>query len=138
VTVKAVAGKLALVIVAPVVALALLEGLASLVLAGRDFSRWRDTPNAEARHSLYDAELGWVNRPNVALPNMYGPGLALHTNARGFRGRAETGETPPLGWRRAICSGDSFTLGYGVGDAETWCALLGTAIPDLETVNMGQ
>jgi hypothetical protein len=137
-TVKAAAGKLALVIAAPILALALLEGLVSLVLAGRDFSGWRDSPNAEARHSRYDAELGWVNLPNVAAPNMYGPGIALHTNARGFRGRAETGDNPPPGRRRAICSGDSFTLGYGVGDEDTWCALLGTTLPDLETVNMGQ
>ena len=136
--VKAVAGKLALAIVAPILALALLEGLVSLVLAGRDFSGWRDRPNAEERHSRYDAELGWVNLPNVAVPNMYGPGVALHTNARGFRGLAETVDTLPAGRHRAICSGDSFTLGYGVSDAETWCALLGTALPDLETVNMGQ
>ena len=137
-TVKAAAGKLALAIVAPILALALLEGLVSLVLAGRDFAGWRDRPNHESRHSRYDAELGWVNQPNVSLPNMYGPGRALHTNARGFRGRAETADTPPPGRRRAICSGDSFTLGWGVRDEDTWCALLGTTLPDLETVNMGQ
>lgn len=137
-TVKAVGGRLALLIAAPIGALALLEGLASLLLAGRDFAGWRDRPMAEARHSRYDEELGWVSRPNVAAPDMYGADRALHTNSRGFRGRAETGDDPPSGRRRAICSGNSFTLGYGVGDEETWCALLGKALPDFETVNMGQ
>lgn len=137
-TVKAAAGKLALAIVAPILGLALLEGLVSLVLAGRDYSFWRDRPLPEEQHSRYDAQLGWVNLPNVSVPDMYGPGVALHTNARGFRGLAETVDSLPGGRRRAICIGDSFTLGYGVSDAETWCALLGTALPDLEMVNMGQ
>jgi len=61
--VRAVAGKLALAVVAPILALALLEGLVSLVLAGRDFSGWRDRTLVEVRHSRYDAELGWVNLP---------------------------------------------------------------------------
>ncbi len=40
--------------------------------------------------------------------------------------------------RRLVCSGDSFTFGYGVGDEATWCALLATIPPGIETVNMGQ
>lgn len=37
-----------------------------------------------------------------------------------------------------ICSGDSFTLGYGVRDDETWCHQLMQLDDRLETVNMGQ
>ncbi len=37
-----------------------------------------------------------------------------------------------------MCSGDSFTFGYGVGDLDSWCAQLERADPRLETINMGQ
>ena len=37
-----------------------------------------------------------------------------------------------------ICSGDSFTLGYGVANDETWCARLEGLDPRIESVNMGQ
>jgi hypothetical protein len=135
---RSVAGKLALLVAAPVLALALLDGLVSLSLAGWTLARWRDAPLPEARYSRYDAELGWVSLPNVDVPDLYGPGVGLHTNARGFRGRLETSDSTSAGRRRAICSGNSFTLGYGVRDEEAWCAQLGRAFPDLETVNMGQ
>ncbi len=44
----------------------------------------------------------------------------------------------PEGKTRLICSGDSFTLGWGVPDGHSWCAMLGRLEPTLETVNMGQ
>jgi hypothetical protein len=37
-----------------------------------------------------------------------------------------------------VCSGDSFTLGVGVADDRTWCAMLESLAPGLATVNMGQ
>jgi hypothetical protein len=37
-----------------------------------------------------------------------------------------------------ICSGDSFTLGYGVADPDTWCNFLGRLDRRIEPVNMGQ
>ena len=105
-----------------VLLLALLEGVASLALLGRDLSSTR-LP-AERRHTRNDPELGWVNRANLAVPNMYGPGIALHTNAQGFRNVRNFAPAVPAGAMRAICSGDSFTLGYGVADKDTWCARL--------------
>jgi hypothetical protein len=62
--------------------------------------------------------------------------MHMHTNSRGFRGRAEVTDAKPNGKRRLVCSGDSFTLGVGVGDDHPWCHLL--ASETLETVNMGQ
>jgi hypothetical protein len=91
---------------------------------------------AERLHTGYDPELGWVSTPGLALPNLYRPGVGLHTNAQGFRGRRDT-EASAQG-RRIVCSGDSFTLGFGVGDEETWCHLLSTYEGGVETVNMGQ
>ena len=125
-------------VAAPILTLALVEGLSSLAISGWSAVRWQNQPITEERHSRYDPELGWVSLPNVDSPNHYGAGRGLHTNSRGFRGRAETVDPIPSGQHRVICSGDSFTLGYGVADDDAWCAVLGKAFPGLETVNMGQ
>ncbi len=114
----------------------LLEGGSSLILFLRDASK--TIPLAESLHTTYDAELGWVNEAGVIRPDMYGPGITLTTNARGFRGQQPTDSVVPQGKIRVICSGDSFTLGYGVRDDETWCHRLMRLNDRLETVNMGQ
>ena len=114
----------------------LIEGLASFILF---FQAIAGTPPvAERTHTQYDAELGWVNRPDVYIENMYGPGLDLETNAQGFRNDEDFGETVPTGQLRVICSGDSFTLGYGVDNDHTWCQRLAALDNRLQTVNMGQ
>jgi hypothetical protein len=113
----------------------LLEGLVSTAGVARKLSRlWMP---AERLHTRYDPELGWVSRPNLSLPDLYGPGIGLHTNSRGFRGRRETAGAAGAA-RRLVCSGDSFTLGWGVGDEQSWCHLLSAPGTGVETVNMGQ
>ncbi len=112
------------------------EGLLSVLLFGWDMVRERVI--AERHHTAYDPELGWVNIPNVYIPDMYGPGIFLHTNAQGFRGKRNFSHEVPAGKRRIICSGDSVTFGYGVDDNQTWCSLLEARNARLETVNMGQ
>ena len=92
--------------------------------------------STENTNTEYEPQLGWSAKKSFAAPDMYGPGVGLHTNARGFRGQAQVSDSAMAGKRRLVCSGDSFTLGYGVADDETWCAQL--ARPDLETVNLGQ
>lgn len=119
-----------------VIFLALLEGLASLALLAIEVNE--RLALAERLHTTYDRELGWVNRPNVSLPNLYGTGRSLHTNAQGFRGTEDVPAAVARGRRRVICSGDSFALGYGVDDRDTWCRRLSDHDPRLETVNMGQ
>jgi hypothetical protein len=118
------------------IVLVLLEGLSSVFYFAARL--YRDRAIAEERHTRYDPELGWVSEPNLVIPDMYGPGIALHTNAQGFRGQGVVPGAIPPGHRRAICSGDSYTLGYGVDDDHTWCHILGTLPPGIETVNMGQ
>jgi hypothetical protein len=89
---------------------------------------------ATRRYITHDAELGWTGRPLVSLPDFYGPGRALTTDARGFR----LGASPsagPVDRVRVVCSGDSFTFGAGVGDTETWCAQLEALDPGLHTTN---
>jgi hypothetical protein len=92
----------------------------------------------ERAHTDYDTLLGWVNRRNFADRNNYGPGIYLSTNGQRLRNNHEVTPQVPEGRRRVICSGDSFTLGWGVDDDQSWCALLEHRDPRLEAVNMGQ
>ena len=126
----------ALNVIAFVLIFALLEGLASLAFTAVRLRR--ATGVAEQFHSTHDPTIGWVNLPNVSLPDLYGPGISLRTNAQAFRNDRDTPREVPAGTTRIMCSGDSFTLGYGVSNHETWCHRLSTLAPGLETVNLGQ
>ena len=120
-------------------ALVFLEGVSSVILFfGTAFFGKGEQPVAERRHTQYDEALGWVNIPNLAVQDLYGPGIFLRTNSRGFRGSREVGVGVPDRKVRVICSGDSYTLGYGVDDDHTWCQALASLDPRLEPVNMGQ
>lgn len=117
----------------------LMEGAASALLFARHL--WQEQEGVEITeevHTRYDEELGWVSIPNVSIPDMYGPGKSLTTNERGFRGAEPVAVQAPPGRDRVICSGDSFTLGHGVDDADTWCARLQDLDSGLQTVNVGQ
>ena len=110
------------------------EGVSSLVVVLRQPS----SVLLERSHTEYDPELGWVNQRSVYVPDLYGPGLSLHTNSRGFRNKREFDQKVPPNRIRAICTGDSFTLGYGVDDDDAWCEVLTRNDRRFETVNMGQ
>ncbi len=116
--------------------IAIVEGASSLMFVGARLLQNRTT--AERAHTEYDAELGWINLPRHHVADMYGPGVSLTTNSQRYRNRRDFGETVPPGKVRIICSGDSFTLGYGVADDQTWCHLLTAMDQRLETVNLGQ
>jgi hypothetical protein len=116
--------------------LVMIEGLASYVLIVHNLL---SAPSiAEQQHTKYDAELGWVNGRSVYKPNMYGPGVYLKTNSQGFRNNHDFEIAVPSGQFRIICSGDSFTLGYGVDNDHTWCHVLTLLDTRLQTLNMGQ
>jgi hypothetical protein len=115
-----------------------LEGTSSLVLFAGNLLTFRGPSFNERLYTRYDAELGWVSRPNVFIPDMYGPGIFLKTNRQGFRADRDTPPRAPEGRVRVICSGDSFTLGYGVDNDHAWCQRLAATDSHLETVNMGQ
>lgn len=116
----------------------LLEGLSSAVLSLQQLLAGRGGSLAERRYTGYDPELGWVSQPNVYIPDMFGKGVYLRTNSRGFRNNEEFGVAAPAGKLRVVCSGDSFTFGYGVDNEHTWCELLTGIDPRIETINMGQ
>lgn len=130
--------RIALLVAAYAVGMALLEGLASFAW----LLLYSDTPPpralAEVRHTTYDPELGWTHVPNLRVEDMYGEGIYLETNSQGLRSTRDFSRDVPEGRLRMICSGDSFTLGYGVSNDETWCSLLEGFDERFETVNMGQ
>jgi len=130
-------GGLLLVIAIVIATLLMIEGAASVALFWRDYATATE-PNAIVRpHTEHDTLLGWVNRPSFSSPDEYGRGIGLTTTPERFRGRSPLG-TLVSGRVRVICSGDSFTMGVGVGDEDNWCRLLERTLPGLETVNMGQ
>lgn len=130
--------KAALGLLVSLLLLVLLEGLSSTLLFAWDAVARFERPIAERRHTVYDAELGWVNAPSLREPDLYGPGRDFTSNPQGFRNPAPIEAAAPAGLRRAIALGDSFTIGYGVGDAESWPARLEARADALQVVNMGQ
>ena len=92
----------------------------------------------ERGHTEYDPQLGWINLPGVSIDDMYGPGKHLAINGQGFRNQENFEPEVPSGALRVICSGDSFTLGHGVANEDTWCAQLAALSPGVQSVNMGQ
>lgn len=110
----------------------LFEGVSSIILTASE------KPLSERRHTQYDELLGWINIPNIYIRDMYGPGIYLKTNSQGFRNKDNFTADIPDNKARIICSGDSFTLGYGVDNDNTWCQKLVLIDNRLETVNMGQ
>ena len=111
------------------------EGLASVLIVGH--TAWQVIGSFDDRlHTTYDSQLGWVGIPNLVRPGIYGPGLNVSVDGRGFRAVPSVAQTSPR--LRVICSGDSFTFGVGVGDADTWCHQLTSLDSTIETTNMGQ
>jgi len=118
--------------------LVVIEGIASLLWLARSLPGALSPPLAERLHTQYDPDLGWVNIPGTHIDDFYAPGADLTINEQGFRSRHEFSSGEPPGRMRVVCAGDSFTLGYGVGDRETWCAQLESLAPHIESLNMGQ
>ncbi|HID53778.1 MAG TPA: hypothetical protein EYP41_17300 [Anaerolineae bacterium] len=114
----------------------LMEGFFSVLFVGRRIQA--NKPIAERLHTEYDLDLGWVNKPGVVIENMYGSGIDIRINSQSLRADYDYSATVLPGRVRVICSGDSFTFGYGVANNQTWCALLGEEDKRLEMVNMGQ
>jgi hypothetical protein len=118
--------------------LCVMEGAASALLFVRDY-RGATAPQGVIRpHTVHDSLLGWVNRPAFSSSDEYGTGIGLATTPLGFRanGAADSASAAPK--EGVVCSGDSFTLGYGVSDEHAWCAQLAKSRPGLRTYNMGQ
>ena len=123
-------------IAATVVLLLALEGMANVYYAFHD--AFAERPLTERLFTQYDRELGWVSLPNIYIPNVFGPGKYLRTNSQRFRSDTDFTPTVPPGKTRIICSGDSFTFGYGVDNDHAWPQSLAAVAPNIQAVNMGQ
>jgi hypothetical protein len=111
------------------------EGGISLFLIFRDVTvmAWEAAPYTE-----YDAELGWIAKPSVALPDFWSKGVGVQTNRQRFRATGDVQPAVAPGKMRVICSGDSFTFGDGVDNPQTWCQQLASSDARIEPVNLGQ
>jgi len=112
----------------------LAEGLSSTTISLYEMLRSDSHPEV----SHYDQHLGWASLPDTYIPDMYGPGVYVRINSRGFRNDEEIHAAVPDGKTRIICSGDSFTYGEGVANNHSWCHFLSVHDNSLETVNLGQ
>ena len=126
-----------------VLALALLEGLLSVIWLVPDYLAFRrGLPIAEQFkeefHSRHDAEIGWEHIPGKHIPDFCGPGLDMTVNSDGFRGLEDYVGREPQDRFRVVCLGDSFTLGFGVGDRQTYPYQLQLINAGVQAVNMGQ
>jgi hypothetical protein len=117
--------------------LCVMEGGASALLFVRDYAAARAPKGAIRPHTVHDTLLGWVNKPGFSSPNEYGKGIGLTTSSLGFRGDGSDRAPADSASEGLICSGDAFTLGYGVSDEHAWCALLPQML-HVRTYNMGQ
>ena len=135
--------RLTFALLALVLGLLILEGLTSVVWLILDYGKLKEQAEPvvslkEDSHCRYDPELGWAHIPEQRIENFYAPGKHITINEAGVRGLTPITTPKPDGTFRLICLGDSFTMGYGVGDEETFPALLEKQHASLETVNMGQ
>ncbi|MCB9898523.1 MAG: SGNH/GDSL hydrolase family protein [Planctomycetes bacterium] len=116
-------------------AFALLEGLASLWIAADEAQLVVVLP--EQSHSRYDELLGWAHEPGAHVADIYGPGRSITINSQGLRALEEYTSEVPAGRFRVVCLGDSFTMGFGVDDHDTFAAQLQALCPTIQAVNMG-
>lgn len=123
------------ILLATLVLLIFAEGLASTAIT---FAKLAGRLADERVYTQYDAELGWIVRPNLHIEDMYGDGVFLKTNAQQFRNENDFQKGVPEGMARLICSGDSFTFGHGVDNDHAWCNILGRDNVRLEVANAGQ
>lgn len=133
---NALRSNLLLSVISTAVLFLLIEGVASVLMSARVAKH--ALYMQEESHSQYDADLGWSHRPNMRIENLYGQKTRFTTNSQGFRASDIFDKTVAAGKFRIIALGDSFTMGFGVGDEASYPAQMQALCPDLQTVNMGQ
>jgi lysophospholipase L1-like esterase len=108
---------------------------AGLRLSGRVATNTLRSPDLEtldAIPGLFEPSQEFIDRIRPDMP------YHVTINAQGFRG--EDLRTPlPVGWKRILCLGDSYTFGHYVDDNEAWPAVLGSMLGmgQIEVVNGG-
>jgi len=130
-SVRNLAPKLALVLVAIVVSLVAIE--AALRVVGHEPRR--DPVNAGfGSWAAPDAKLGWVNR--VGTWKSAEPGHVPMTFEADGR-RHDPAGNKPANLPRIVVVGCSFTQGYGVADDQTYSHFVNRSLPSAQLVNFG-
>lgn len=93
---------------------------------------------AERVHTAYHPVRGWAHIPGITIKDMYGKDKNLIVNSQGFRSKTDIRHDVEKNKVRILFLGDSFTLGFGVAQDETFCSLIPQKDASLETVNAGQ
>jgi hypothetical protein len=127
--------RLALSLTVTMLLLLSFEGGASVLVQWRAAAQL--PPVREVSHCEYDPELGWRHVANKHVPDLYGAGVGLRTNGQHLRGASDHAYAAADGKYRILCLGDSFTMGYGVADDDTYPAQLAQQHARLDTINMG-
>src|SRR4051812_10377989 len=78
------------------------EGLASVILVAKQ--TFFNATLAERKHTEYDEEIGWINLPNLNVPDLYGRGRSLRTNGLRYRSNSELSAAIPADKVRVVCS----------------------------------
>ena len=116
--------------------IAAMEGTASGLLFVEDYRA--AGPGALMRpHMVDDALLGWSNKPSFTSRDEYGKDIVFTTTSSRTRGTGAADTATATRRPRMVCSGDSYTMGYGVADDHHWCALVARAF-GYRAINMGQ
>lgn len=129
-------------VIGSILGLCVVEGFATGAAISLElWTQWSERPKVvnlrEESHCQYDEELGWINKPDTTIADFYGPGLNISINHNGLRGVQEF--DPDSQHYKIICLGDSFTLGYGVGDQHTIpYQLQQQFVEGTQVANMGQ
>ncbi len=77
--------------------------------------------NKDRSGLIYDERLGWAHRPNMlGSLTTNSKGLRAFRYSRGLRAPREYSAQPSPNTLRIALFGDSFTLGHGLADDETW------------------
>ena len=86
----------------------------------------------------FEAELGWIQTPNHdGLFQGREFTVNIKTNSHGFRDD-EYPFTKPVGSKRVVVLGDSFTWGWGVEHEEIFCEVAERKLEGTEFLNLGQ
>lgn len=123
-------------IVIPIGFVCFLEGTASAFTFARAYRAARSVPYAPRKYVASDPLLGWTTVNGFSNPDEFGRGTALTISTDGFRLAATHRQDSSA--VRVLCYGDSYTLGVGVSDSETWCANLESIAPGVASFNAGQ
>ncbi|MBN1492800.1 MAG: hypothetical protein JW938_01485 [Candidatus Omnitrophica bacterium] len=120
-----------------IIMLIIIEGIAGVMIAGSHFIHSPMRTVRERIHTEFDPLLGWRHIPGIHKPNCFRRGVGITVNQQGLRATQEYSRSIPPGKFRVVCVGDSYTMGFGVNDHETWPVELEKLDTKIEAINMG-